>query len=383
MRRARRAVLEETPLSGFSSGIATAVFSRQLVLGGGKNYWLGAFANGANQQIWQDSTSDKFALQAFSDDEGATWSTLSSDPFPRAAFRVNGTVTTQPDIGLIAEGAAWKYLRGLAEPSAGTQWTTSTFDDTAWDFGVEGFGYDTDTTTQASLIDAVHTPLPEMHEDGVNPDPFTVLYSARNFTVHDPVALDELILQLDYDDSFIAYINGIEIAHSAFGTVDTPEPFDALEATTSRRMAIRARHCRRSSLTWSMTFPVCCMLAPTTSWRFRGSILRWTTRTLCSRISLGANLSLPGDTNGDGRVDLVDLNNVRNNFGAVGVCDTNGDGIVDLDDLNNVRNHFGASLGQAVPEPTTLLAAIISTLTILPSLRFQMTPLHSRRVTRE
>lgn len=58
----------------------------------------------------------------------------------------------------------------------------------------------------------------------------------------------------------------------------------------------------------------------------------------------------PGDTNGDGAVNLVDLNNVRNNFGATGVGvlgDTNGDQTVDLVDLNAVRNNFGA----AVPVP--------------------------------
>ncbi|MDZ4781982.1 MAG: lamin tail domain-containing protein [Planctomycetia bacterium] len=53
-----------------------------------------------------------------------------------------------------------------------------------------------------------------------------------------------------------------------------------------------------------------------------------------------------GDTNGDGEVNVVDLNNVRNNFGASGpgvVGDTNGDGEVSVVDLNNVRNNFGAS----------------------------------------
>jgi len=53
---------------------------------------------------------------------------------------------------------------------------------------------------------------------------------------------------------------------------------------------------------------------------------------------------LTGDTNADGVVDLVDLNNVRNNFGGAGLGDTDGDGDVDLEDLNAVRNNFGASL---------------------------------------
>ncbi|MFQ5421676.1 MAG: hypothetical protein ACE5EY_15090, partial [Anaerolineae bacterium] len=49
-----------------------------------------------------------------------------------------------------------------------------------------------------------------------------------------------------------------------------------------------------------------------------------------------------GDTNGDGVVNIDDLNNVRDNFGGAGLGDTNADGLVNIDDLNNVRNNFGA-----------------------------------------
>jgi hypothetical protein len=52
----------------------------------------------------------------------------------------------------------------------------------------------------------------------------------------------------------------------------------------------------------------------------------------------------PGDTNGDGLVDVHDLNNVRNAFGQLGeglLGDLNCDGDVDVDDLNLVRNLFG------------------------------------------
>jgi hypothetical protein len=52
----------------------------------------------------------------------------------------------------------------------------------------------------------------------------------------------------------------------------------------------------------------------------------------------------PGDTDFDGDVDLDDLNNVRNHFGATGLGDTwPFDGDVDLDDLNAVRNNFGVT----------------------------------------
>ncbi len=62
-----------------------------------------------------------------------------------------------------------------------------------------------------------------------------------------------------------------------------------------------------------------------------------------------------GDTNADGKVDLVDLNNVRNNFGANGLGDTDGDNDVDLTDLNNVRNNFGAVGSNSVPEPSAVV----------------------------
>ncbi len=71
---------------------------------------------------------------------------------------------------------------------------------------------------------------------------------------------------------------------------------------------------------------------------------------------------IPGDTYPfDGKVDLYDLNNVRNNFGEEGEFGLPGDtprfdGVVDLSDLNAVRNNFGLNVdgANAVPEPSTL-----------------------------
>lgn len=67
-----------------------------------------------------------------------------------------------------------------------------------------------------------------------------------------------------------------------------------------------------------------------------------------------AKLPVLGDTDGNGVVDVTDLNNVRNNFGETGLGDTNHDNKVDVADLNNVRNNFGArSSAASVPEPST------------------------------
>ena len=79
------------------------------------------------------------------------------------------------------------------------------------------------------------------------------------------------------------------------------------------------------------------------------------------------DVQVEGDTNGDGKVTIEDLNNVRNNFGVTGLGDTTGDNQVTSADLNHVRNNFGAGTGgaNAVPEPGTMLMAAIGLAALL------------------
>ncbi len=83
-----------------------------------------------------------------------------------------------------------------------------------------------------------------------------------------------------------------------------------------------------------------------------------------------------GDTNGDGVVDLEDLNNVRS---LLGTSDPRGeslplDGIVDLNDLNTVRNTFGESIATPVPEPATVVILCV----LLPCLYLQRAKFRQR-----
>lgn len=75
--------------------------------------------------------------------------------------------------------------------------------------------------------------------------------------------------------------------------------------------------------------------------------------------------SVAGDTDGNGVVDLDDLNNVRNNFGGSGLGDTDGDNDVDLDDLNAVRNTFGAGSPNPIPEPSSFALLALSVVGIV------------------
>jgi len=112
-----------------------------------------------------------------------------------------------------------------------------------------------------------------------------------------------------------------------------------------------------------------------------------TTVTLPTIFAANQGLSLapaciPGDTGPcDGRVDIDDLNNVRNHFGAMG--DPDGtlpgdafpfDGRVNIDDLNGVRNNFGSATAAAVPEPSAIAMILLLCLGFVV-----VRPMHSLR----
>ncbi|MCA9200486.1 MAG: hypothetical protein KDA87_23265, partial [Planctomycetales bacterium] len=93
---------------------------------------------------------------------------------------------------------------GFDEPSGGNlDWTQPGFNDGSWDKGQDGFGYDTDTTT--NNLPLINTPVDEMV------DTVSSLYLRQSFSVADTSELKELVLSVDYDDSFVAYINGVEV----------------------------------------------------------------------------------------------------------------------------------------------------------------------------
>ena len=85
-------------------------------------------------------------------------------------------------------------------------------------------------------------------------------------------------------------------------------------------------------------------------------------------IGLGSEVVGPGlmaDFNGDGAVDLLDLDILGSNFGMPGdgsTGDANGDGTVDLLDLDILGSEFGMSAanGTAIPEPAAALLALVA-----------------------
>ena len=91
---------------------------------------------------------------------------------------------------------------GRAQVGPGIPWMDPAFDSRAWQTGIApfGFGYgDINTDLQTNMVD--RTPS---------------LYLRKAFSL-DTVENDRLIFRIDYDDAFVAYINGKEVARGNAG----------------------------------------------------------------------------------------------------------------------------------------------------------------------
>ncbi|MCD6543570.1 MAG: CotH kinase family protein [Flavobacteriaceae bacterium] len=106
---------------------------------------------------------------------------------------------------LINQGDSFKYFSPVSEPSS--SWKNLNFDDDSWLQGPSGFGYaDGDDAT-------------------IVPNGTKSVYTRIKFDISDIDNLINLILDVDYDDGFVAYINGIEVARANIN--GTPPLFDA------------------------------------------------------------------------------------------------------------------------------------------------------------
>ena len=93
---------------------------------------------------------------------------------------------------LVNQGDIFKYTVPYEQPNP--SWNTLAFNDEDWLSGASGFGYD--DGDDATFI----------------PQGTTSVLVRRKFNINDIDKLNELFLDIDFDDGFVAYINGIEIS---------------------------------------------------------------------------------------------------------------------------------------------------------------------------
>ena len=94
---------------------------------------------------------------------------------------------------VVLPGDEWQYLVPTSQPNA--TWNQSGFTPSGWSTGNSGFGYgdDDDATILSNTMS---------------------VYIRSTFTIIDASVVEAMILDLDYDDGFVAYLNGQEIARN-------------------------------------------------------------------------------------------------------------------------------------------------------------------------
>jgi len=99
----------------------------------------------------------------------------------------------------------WRYFEGSSPVPA--SWAQLSFNDTAWKTGKGGFGY-ADEDDQTIISEAVS------------------VFIRKKFTLLETASIEAMMLNMDYDDGFIAYLNGVEIARN--GITGTNPPYNTL-----------------------------------------------------------------------------------------------------------------------------------------------------------
>ena len=95
---------------------------------------------------------------------------------------------------LITEGDLFKYI--VPTSSVSSNWTSINYNDNSWSEGSSGFGY-------SDGDDNTYIPYGTLS-----------VFTRKDFTISDINNIVSLILDIDYDDGFVAYINGFEVARA-------------------------------------------------------------------------------------------------------------------------------------------------------------------------
>jgi len=125
------------------------------------------------------------------------------------------------EVALVRAGETWRYIEGTNEPSLpSTAWRALGFDDSNWSAGPSGFSYNTAGVHEATVV--ANTP--------VN---YLSIYLRKTFTIADANAVKWLVLRASYDNGFVAYLNGTEVARRGFAP-DTTVTFDTPALATGQ-----------------------------------------------------------------------------------------------------------------------------------------------------
>ena len=147
--------------------------------------------------------------------------------FVRSSFSEPGTLNVEislppePASSLVQGQDEWRYFKGTSAPNGGWQTIADEELGPEWASGAGGFGFAADNPVETS---ACRTILNDMFNR------YTSFYMRRTFHIEEPPQSGQrLLLTVDWDDGFVAYIDGVEVARSnAPGEIGAEPGFNAV-----------------------------------------------------------------------------------------------------------------------------------------------------------
>ncbi len=140
--------------------------------------------------------------------DGSTIVSQFAPVFPEQIDDVSyGVVRNAASVTLLGPGVPARAFVPRND-NLGLSWTAVEFDDTAWTNGTTGIGYDRQTVGVNFL------PLIGLNVEAMMYPNFASIYVRVPFTVTQPGDLSGLTLRMRFEDGFVAYLNGQEIARS-------------------------------------------------------------------------------------------------------------------------------------------------------------------------
>lgn len=174
------------------------------------NEFLIIFASNKDRAIAGSELHTNFGLSkngeylALVNPDGSTIEHEYSPNFPAQlediSYGLAGSIT---EITLIDGEAHCSALVPTINHNLGATWQLVSFDDSSWDSGSTGVGYDEATTYEALINLDVESDMKNTNATAYIRVPFTIA------SISDIVALE---LHMKFDDGFIAYLNGSEVA---------------------------------------------------------------------------------------------------------------------------------------------------------------------------
>ena len=150
-----------------------------------------------------------------------------------AVFLLTISPLNAQQVQLMGDGELWSFFRGITEPPGSPgAWRGPGYDDSAWASGVPPLGYgDGDDVTLLSDMRGMYSSVYARRRffAGALLREGTAIASGASACAPGALpVLDHLWLTVDYDDGFVAYLNGVEVARRGLGEQGTFVPHDAL-----------------------------------------------------------------------------------------------------------------------------------------------------------